>query len=88
MDEVKIKIKLPKELIAHIPSFGEIDLDGVLEDLAKGGKRIIYEQVKDRVLERFIKENDKFIEKAVKGLLEKRKKELKKKIKEILFDDC
>jgi hypothetical protein len=78
MKEVKIKIRLPKELTVHIPTLSEVDLDSVLEIIAIDGKKLINQTITDRVLTAFLEKHDKLIGKVVGRLMEEKEEEIKK----------
>jgi len=78
MKEVKIKIHLPEELTVHIPTLSEIDLDSVLEIIAKDGKELIYRTIRDGVLDAFRGKHEKLIGSVVKRLMDEKEDEIKK----------
>ncbi len=80
MKEVIVKIKLPEQVTVHIPTFSDIGLEGVLDVIARDGRRLIEETITDRVLETFVKKHEKLIGKKVKELVSEKEEEIKKLI--------
>lgn len=78
MNEVKIKIKLPSEVVVHIPAFAEVSFEDVAQVLAKDGVKLIQQIVKERALEAFVAKHEKLIGKAARALASDKEGELKR----------
>lgn len=69
MNETKIKLKLPAEVVVHIPTLSDMDLEKCFEIAAKDGMRLIESTIAKMIAEEIVKGSKKRIEALVQKKL-------------------
>jgi len=80
MKNIKIKLKLPEEIIVNIPTLSNIELENVLELINIEGKNLIYRKVQELAIEKFLEKHQKLIKETAKKVLEKIENELENEL--------
>lgn len=65
MEEYKIKLKLPSEVVIHIPSFSEMTLERCMQVATKDGLTFVERTITELIAEEIVKRNMAMIKKFV-----------------------